>query len=111
MAPRTTSRTPKPFLGCQRLQRRSCSAIALLVGPIVYSRGATLDSLGTVDALKAMHIIPRTPPPVPLEERDPATLSIEDMVELQRRLRELRVSQSKIFKCISTFAANSQVGC
>lgn len=36
-------------------------------------------------ALKSLMIIPRTPSPIPLEERDPETLSREEMLELLRK--------------------------
>lgn len=39
------------------------------------------------DALKALHIIPRSPSPVPLEERDVDSLSLEEIRELVRRQR------------------------
>lgn len=68
------------------------------------------NSLVAVDALKALRIISGTPPPVPLEDRDPATLFIEDMVELQRRLHELRVSRVTIFDYILIMLADSLVG-
>ncbi|KAJ9623096.1 hypothetical protein H2203_006029 [Taxawa tesnikishii (nom. ined.)] len=39
-------------------------------------------------ALKSLMIIPRTPSPIPLEERDPETLSREEMLELLRKQKE-----------------------
>jgi hypothetical protein len=39
-------------------------------------------------ALQSLLIVPRSPSPVPLEERDVDTLSPEDMRELLRRQRE-----------------------
>ncbi|KAJ8111165.1 hypothetical protein OPT61_g6169 [Boeremia exigua] len=40
------------------------------------------------DALKSLLVIPRSPSPVPLEERDVDTLTAEEMRELLRRQRE-----------------------
>ena len=48
------------------------------------------------DALKAMLVVPRTPEPVPLEDRDPNTYTISDIQELQRRLRAQRVSHTSM---------------
>ncbi|KAK4951354.1 hypothetical protein LTR10_010327 [Elasticomyces elasticus] len=44
-------------------------------------------------ALQALHIIPRTPSPVPLEDRPVEELSMEDMRELLRRQRASRNAQ------------------
>ena len=41
-------------------------------------------TLTCADALRSMHIIPRTPSPPPLEERDPATLTLDELRELQK---------------------------
>ncbi|KAK3112409.1 hypothetical protein LTR53_011356 [Teratosphaeriaceae sp. CCFEE 6253] len=42
------------------------------------------------EALKAMSILQRTPSPPPLEERDYDSISRDDVVELQRQLKELK---------------------
>lgn len=46
------------------------------------------------DALKSMLIIPRTPSPPPLEERDMATLSLDELRELQKQFLAMRVRDS-----------------
>ncbi|KAK4895147.1 hypothetical protein LTR27_006753 [Elasticomyces elasticus] len=46
-------------------------------------------------ALQALHIIPRTPSPVPLEERPVEELSIEEMRELVTRQRAKEASQAE----------------
>ncbi len=54
-----------------------------------------------------MLIIPRTPsppPPTPLEERDVSTLSREEMVELQKLVREGKVRTTCMYKGILTNA-------
>lgn len=40
-----------------------------------------------------MLIIPRTPSPPPLEDRDITTLSMDELREMQRRMQALRVSE------------------
>lgn len=40
-----------------------------------------------VDALKAMYLVPRTPSPVPLEDRPIEELTFEERGELLRRQR------------------------
>lgn len=49
--------------------------ICNLIGPLI----------GASDALKALLIIPRSPSPVPLEDRDIDTLNAEEMRELLRQ--------------------------
>jgi hypothetical protein len=50
---------------------------------------ATITHAYTVllEALRAMYIVPRTPSPVPLEERNVEDLTLEEMRELLRRQR------------------------
>ncbi|EXJ85883.1 hypothetical protein A1O1_06252 [Capronia coronata CBS 617.96] len=51
------------------------------------------------DALQILDILPRAPSPVPLEERDPETLTKEEAVELLRRQKaELEAAKRKIKK-------------
>lgn len=40
------------------------------------------------DALQGLRVIPRSPSPVPLEERDVATLNLDELRELARRQQE-----------------------
>ena len=44
-----------------------------------------LHQLIVEDALQILGVLPRTPEPVPLEERDPETLTPAEMLELIRR--------------------------
>ena len=44
-----------------------------------------------LEALKSMLIIPRTPDPIPLEERDPDTMTLEELRECHRRRQAQRV--------------------
>ncbi|KAK3109587.1 hypothetical protein LTR53_016998 [Teratosphaeriaceae sp. CCFEE 6253] len=44
----------------------------------------------SLEALKAMSILQRTPSPPPLEERDYDSINRDDAVELQRQLKELK---------------------
>lgn len=46
--------------------------------------------------LQSEHIIPRSPTPVPLEERDPEDLNPEEARELVRRLRARNAEKVKI---------------
>src|ERR1700742_1508375 len=48
--------------------------------------------------LQAEHIIPRSPSPVPLEERDPEDLSPEEARELIRTMRARSADKTKIKK-------------
>lgn len=54
---------------------------------IVYSVALIECSRDFIGALKALCIIPRTPSPVPLEERDVNDLNPDEMRELLRRQR------------------------
>ncbi|KAK8218486.1 hypothetical protein IWZ01DRAFT_155306 [Phyllosticta capitalensis] len=51
----------------------------------------------SAEALKSMHLMPRTPEPVPLEERPIEELTSEEMRELLRRQRE-RPEQTRAMK-------------
>ena len=68
----------------------SSSAIDLLVNglgrPILPNNVADKTA-----ALKSMLIIPRTPTPPPLEERDPTTLNADELRELQKRAQAFKV--------------------
>lgn len=62
------------------------------LGEYAASKSAVgFESLTSSDALKSMRIIPRTPTPALLEERDFATLSQDDLKELHKQLREMKV--------------------
>ena len=45
------------------------------------------------EALKVLHLIPRTPSPPPLEDRD--TLSAEEVRELQRQFKAIKVPRQR----------------
>jgi len=47
--------------------------------------------------LKSMSIIPRTPTPPPLEEREYETSNRDDFLELQRQLREMKVPRARSY--------------
>ncbi|EXJ58343.1 hypothetical protein A1O7_05768 [Cladophialophora yegresii CBS 114405] len=76
--------------------------------PVKVHRGEILDEgpLATFiflyrskNALQILGILPRTPEPIPLEERDPATLSPAEMLELIRRQQsELEATKAKVKK-------------
>ena len=54
------------------------------------------------DALKAMYIIPRTPTPPTIEERNPDTLTPAETRRMQEELRAL-----KVFDTIDRFVADA----
>lgn len=54
-------------------------------------RGPCTDAFA--EDLKAMHVIPRTPSPAPVEQREPEQLSAAEVRELQERVRRLEVSR------------------
>lgn len=56
--------------------------------PLVHVRDPLLTK---TDALNSMSIIPRTPSPPHIEDRDINTLSLEELKELQRRTKASKV--------------------
>lgn len=48
-----------------------------------------------------MGIIPRTPSPPPLEERDVITMNDDDYREMQKMIRDLKVCQSLVHAQLS----------
>ena len=46
--------------------------------------------------LRDEYLIPRSPPPVPLEHRDPDTLTLEEARELTRRMKEQLNAQAQV---------------
>jgi len=48
------------------------------------------------EALQGLYIIPRSPSPVPLEERDVDTLSMEELRELARRTKQEMLAMKQI---------------
>lgn len=75
------------FRGC--LQPRACCAYNVAPGKMRI-HPAEITNVET-EALKSMLIIPRTPSPPPLEERDISTLSPAELVELQKQLKSMKV--------------------
>ncbi|KAJ4540446.1 hypothetical protein HRR83_009553 [Exophiala dermatitidis] len=54
---------------------------------LLHARNTLIYSSTRAEALQALGVIPRSPSPIPLEERDPDTLTREEAVELLRRQR------------------------
>lgn len=51
------------------------------------------------ESLKSSRIIPRTPTPEPLEERDIDSLSREELIELQNQVKAAKVSVCGLTPC------------
>ena len=61
------------------------------LGKVRVQRVSQRESTNKSAALKSMLIIPRTPTPPPLEERDFATFSADELKELKKKFLELKV--------------------
>jgi hypothetical protein len=72
------------------------------------SKTQVIQLTGMAETLKSMLIIPRTPSPPPLEEKD--NLTVEEVRELQRRMKEVLVSHlssPQCRSCVLTFAVQA----
>lgn len=78
-----------------RLQAPSASTTALEVRPELIESDR-ISMLTVIGALQSMLIIPRTPSPPPLEARDPTSLSLAEIQEMQQRLQTQTSTINKI---------------
>ncbi|KAF2100644.1 hypothetical protein NA57DRAFT_74245 [Rhizodiscina lignyota] len=96
------------------LKGRAISQTVKLDQPIPYRHGMW-KTFKTGKALKIQGIVPRTPSPVPLEEREVDDLSPEEMRELLRRQRgtslQIKVEQIKREKIKSENIKREKVNC
>lgn len=69
---------------------RAFSGIARVVSPIAYL--SLFNPLISPAALQSLLVVPRSPSPIPLEERDPETLTAEERLQLIRLMKEQKAT-------------------